>query len=203
MTTATLRTDIAAWMNRTDLAPQMAGFIRIAETRIALDVRSWQMVAPVTLTQTEGESNIPVPPDWLEWDSLTINDRDLDYVTMDVMRGFIRQGRTNSGNGGVYSMVGGLLIVAGEIATGSADITVEATYYQRIPALVNDADTNWLLDTYPALYLYACLASACRFVKDDQRASGYSDNYANLLADINSVAIKAPKSGSQWRQRAR
>lgn len=198
MTTATLRTDIAAWMNRTDLTAQIPGFIRIAESRFALDLRSWQMVTLATLVQTEGEGYIKVPADWLEWDKLSINDRALDYVKPDVMQQFIRAGRSR----GVYSMVGGNLIVNGVIGEGFPDVTVDATYYARIPPLVQDADTNWLLDTYPALYLYASLASACRFVKDDQRAAGYSDMYTNLLGDINSNAIKAPLSGSQWRQRA-
>ena len=203
MTTATLQADIAAWMNRTDLTTQIPGFIRIAESRIALDVRSWQMIVALTLTQpADGvTSSIPVPLDWLEWDALWISGRPLDYVQPEVMAQFIRAGNTASI--AKYTMVGGKLIVGATIPTTSPAVAVATTYYQHVTPLVASGDTNWLLDTYPALYLYASLASACRFVKDDQRAAGYSDNYVNLLTDINSNATKAPKSGSQWRQRAR
>ena len=205
MTMATLKTDIAGWMNRTDLATQTPGFIRIAESRIALDVRSWQMLELIQLTQLAGASSISVPVDWLEWDRLWIGGAPLDYVTPDVMQDAIRNSDPNGGNAwrGRYSMIGGELIVAGLIPTGAPAIVVAASYYQQIPPLVADTDTNWLLDTYPALYLYASLASACRYVKDEQRAGAYSDNYTNLLADISSVAIKSQHSGSQWRQRAR
>ena len=201
MTYTDLQADIAGWMNRTDLTAQIPGFIRIAESRMQLDVRSWQMIAPVSVfVQAAGAASIPVPDDWLEWDALYIDRGRLEYVTPDVMQQFIREGST--ANIQKYSMVGNQLYVGGPPRADEAPVSVHATYYAKIPALADAALSNWLLDTYPALYLYASLVSACTYVGDDQGSAGYSALYAALLTDINSNATKATVSGGTWRKRS-
>lgn len=41
-------------------------------------------------------------------------------------------------------------------ASGISQVTV--SYYAKLPALVNDSDTNWLMQKYPHLYLYGVLS---------------------------------------------
>jgi hypothetical protein len=186
---------VAGYMNRTDLDPAMDSFIVIAEGRIALDLRTWQMVKPATLTQSEGEEWIAVPADWLEWDGLWIDGDRLDYASPDTWQNLVNTQRT----AGQYSMLGGYLLVADMLPTGAPDIVVKASYYARIPAL-NDTDpAPWLLTQYPQVYLYAALVSACEYVKDDARAQGWAAQYQAMVSTLNSISRKALVSGSTLR----
>lgn len=199
MSYASLQTDIAAWMNRTDLTAQIPSFIAIAESRFQLDVRAWQMLTPVTLTVLANAPSVAVPADWLEWDRLYVNGRALDYTTPNAMQERIKAGSTADMR--LFTTVGGNLIVGGP---APAAVTVQASYYARIPALATAAgSTNWLLDTYPAVYLYGGLVGGFNYAGDEQDAQKYEGAYASLVGDINSNARKAMTSGSQWRQRAR
>jgi len=195
-TYATLQTDIAGFMNRTDLTAQIPGFILFAETRMNLDVRAWQMLKLTTLTIAAGATSAPVPVDWLEWDELSIGGNPLEYATRPAMQELIRAG--NTATIARYTMLGGNLIVG---APGAA-VAVDTSYYASIAPLAGTS-TNWLLDTYPSLYLYASLVSACDYTGDDQGTVKYSAVYEALCRDINSNATKAVTSGSTWRQRTR
>jgi hypothetical protein len=199
MSYTSLQSDIAGWLNRTDLAAQIPSFIAIAESRFQLDVRAWQMLTPVTLTVLANAPSVAVPADWLEWDRLYVNGLPLDYTTPDYMQRRIQEGSTTDMH--LFTMVGGNLIVG---APNPAAVSVQASYYARIPALATAASgTNWLLDTYPAVYLYGSLVGGFNYAGDDQDAAKYESGYATLVGDINSNAKKAMTSGSQWRQRAR
>ena len=200
MSYATLQTDIAGWMNRTDLTALIPSFITIAETRFQLDVRSWQMIVAASLTVLANDKGVAVPDDWLEWDALSISGRPLEYINADLMQAYVRQGY-DSNYAAKYTMVGGALIVGGPAPN---DVIVDTTYYGQIPTLAAaPGNTNWLLDTYPSLYLYGSLVGGFNYIGDDQNAAKYTSAYGDVLNDINSNARKAVTSGGQWRQRAR
>ena len=138
-----LKSAVARWMNRTDLDTQIPDFITIAESRIALSVRSWQMVQRVTLTQTAGEYGVPIPDDWLEWDRIWLDGEDepLAYADIDYFSSLLIGG--DMAHSGKYTMDGGLLVTIGTIATGQPDQVVQASYYARIPSLNdNSAPSN-------------------------------------------------------------
>lgn len=187
---------IVAYMNRTDLGPIIPSFVGIAEGRIALDLRTWQMVKGMRLTQTEGEYQIALPDDWLEWQLLAIGGKTLEYLPLAEFYALGGQ------NGGFYSMSGqSLLVTDGAIPAGQPDIVVDGGYYARIPAL-NDTDpAPWLLLQYPQVYLYASLVSACEYVKDEQRAQMWAGQYSAVVTQLNSQSYKAAVSGSVLRQR--
>lgn len=47
--------------------------------------------------------------------------------------------------------------------------TTRMTYWRRITRLSDSQTTNWLLEEYPSIYLYAALLEAAPFLKDDER----------------------------------
>jgi hypothetical protein len=199
-----LRDAIARYMNRTDLGPDIPGFIAIAESRIALDLRHWQMVKPLALTALAANGYVRVPDDWLEWDRVTVGQRLMEYATPEQF--WQSAGPPDSFNrrNDQYTMEGGMLVVAAPSTDPNAtDIDVQATYYARIPPL-NDTDpAGWLLTQFPMVYLYASLVSACEFVKDDGRAQGWAAQYQAAAQALNCGSTKALTSGSPLRQRAR
>lgn len=54
-------------------------------------------------------------------------------------------------------------------------------YWAKIPALSDDAPTNWLLEQEPAIYLYAALIESGPVLKDDARIAMWSTLYENIV----------------------
>jgi len=61
---------------------------------------------------------------------------------------------------------------------GGTPAAFALSYYRRFPALVADSDTNWLLETAPAVYLYSALIEAYAHLKDDARIPTAARMYA-------------------------
>jgi hypothetical protein len=52
--------------------------------------------------------------------------------------------------------------------SGESDGTLTLIYYQKIPALASDNETNWLLTAHPDLYLFGSLVEANAFTQDEK-----------------------------------
>lgn len=48
--------------------------------------------------------------------------------------------------------------------------TFTALYYARIPQLTSGGSANWVITSYPSVYLYGCLAAAAGYSMDDDSA---------------------------------
>jgi len=74
--------------------------------------------------------------------------------------------------------------------TANVDAAVTGAYYKRIPKLVNDTDTNWLLDIGSRVYVYATAIEYTYWNKESvQDRAGYQSEYkdaAKTLARANS-----------------
>jgi hypothetical protein len=202
---AELQASVATWLNRTDLTAQIPDFITIAESRIALTLRTREMIKAVQLEQKPGESSIAVPADWLAWDALSMegtgDDALLQYVSPATFADWLWAGNTT--NSGWYTIEAGRLVVAGLIPSGAPDITVNTTYYARVPPLDGTADTNWLLLAHPEVYLYGALVSGWQYILDEQRAAQNAGLFDASIQLINANSLKASVSGSMWRQQPR
>ena len=72
---------------------------------------------------------------------------------------------TLTGGRKVHAIVGGDFMLA-----PSSDEVVTIIYYQRIPALTANAQTNWLLASHPDVYFYGLLAFLCSRLADENEA---------------------------------
>lgn len=61
-----LKTTVANYLGRSDLTTQIPDFIRLAETRLARELRTRQMLKSATASMTGGDSKIALPTDFLE-----------------------------------------------------------------------------------------------------------------------------------------
>lgn len=73
--------------------------------------------------------------------------------------------------------------------------TVDGTYFARIPALSNDAPTNWLLTQAPDLYLKAALRHAWEFAGNTARALQCEAQAQRLIAELQAVSDMNKFSG--------
>lgn len=81
-------------------------------------------------------------------------------------------------------------------ATPDAAYPAEIIYYQQLPFLDEENQTNWLTDYAPRLLLYATLLEAEPFLKNDQRIAvwqSFYDREAGMLSgeDLSKILDRA------------
>lgn len=201
-TYASLKTSIADWLNRGDLTDVIPHFIELAEARFNRDLRVRQMVKRSTAQLDEGY--ITLPGDWLEAKNIQINTsfgpRKLEYVTLEQADQLRLGAGDAAGDPHYFNITGSQLEI---IPNPSGDPEIEMTYYAKIPALSSQNTSNWLLTSWPDMYLYGSLAHAAPYLKDDERVAVWAAFYDRALQEITDSDARAQYSGSVLKSRAR
>jgi hypothetical protein len=65
--------------------------------------------------------------------------------------------------------------------TPTTDTEYQLDYSARLPILSEPTDSNWVLETYPDLYLYATLVESALFLKDKESHGHWLQEYADRL----------------------
>jgi hypothetical protein len=158
-----LEAEVVNWMARDDIAPNVASCITLAEAYFNRRLRVRQMENVIKLTPTDG--SVTMPDDYLAWRRLTwlgSPERDLEYVVPSI---FTRYYPTSPvGIPAKFTIEGEFLNIA---PTDAAQ--VEFNYYAKVPSLLAPDDSNWLLVTYPDLYLAGTLAWVNTLVQNQEQ----------------------------------
>jgi hypothetical protein len=200
-----LQDEIARFLMRDDLTAMIPTFVRLTEAELNRNLRVRQMLVRAVSTVepfTVGSSFITLPSDWLEAKNVQFNAdtagvRVLKYITLQEADKIRATGVT--GNARYYSIHGNTLELVPPVSEGKE---IELTYYARIPALERADDTNWLLGTWPDLYLYGSLLKGAEFLVDDDRAKNiWQPAYNKIFEEARLQDARAEISGSALRAR--
>jgi len=170
---ASLSSAVANWLARADLAAVIPDLIQLAEIRIfdtdpdePLRVRYMH----TTVTGTASSGAIPLPDDYLEMLSLTVNGggrgSTLDPETSDALA------NADIGVPRRYVIVGNQIRIVGQ----DQDPAYRLIYYARPPSL-QTAGQNWLILKAPNVYLYATLLEAAPYLKNDARIAVWGEGF--------------------------
>jgi len=193
-----LVTAIADWLDRSDLSDRVDTFIDIAEARHAREVRIREMLDTVTLTLKEGETEIELPENFLDFyalrvrvpsattgrkyipgiEELTVTQvAELSFLDRSWPRGFA-----------VHEVI--------EFTNpADRDYEVELLYYAQLPALSKDQQTNALLTKAGDVYLYAALAASAPFLLNDERVQMWEALYAAARDGLNRSSRESRRGG--------
>lgn len=195
---------IEDWLNRVgspELAARAPDFIALAEARHNRELRVRQMVKRATASLEGGF--ITLPGDWLEAKNVQINrngrPRKLEYVTLE-RADEIRASRLFDSTGPMFFNVTGEQLEV--VPTVSDPAEIEMTYYAAIPSLGPERADNWLLRTWPDLYLYGSLVHSAPYLRDDERINTWAGLYDRALEEIKQSDERAVFSGSVLKTRA-
>jgi hypothetical protein len=123
-----LRGAIEDNLARSDLQSLFPVYVRIFESKFNVSVRIAEMEVTNVLSVVNGVATLP--SNFLELRNVQGQDSNPTYYL--------------SGNSIIFTV-------------GDPD-TIDVIYYAKLPPLVNDTDSNWLLLSYPHLYLYGVTA---------------------------------------------
>lgn len=171
MTFGDLRADVHSAMGRADI-PLHVYRMTTAGLNSDPELRLLEMQAETTLTTSTESVNLPA--DFLSVESVYINSGGSRRRLIPATEGAQAVNHDPSGQPYYFAVHNGELTL---MPVPDASYTITLRYYARLPALVNDADTNGVMANYPQLYFYQALTHAALWAQDDEGVSRYSGAY--------------------------
>jgi len=190
---ATLTTEIQNYLHRTDIASEVDVWIGIVESELNLELRTRNQLTSSTLTAAT--NTVALPADFLQVRNLELATSPistLKYVTSEQKDLYDLQAST--GKPRLYDISGGNIILA---PVPDQVYTMNIEYYAKIPPLLTNT-TNWLITSFPHIYLYGCLQQAAGFITDANRLQVFFQAYEKgkeqlAEADDDAVYNSAPR----------
>jgi len=193
-----LKTSIASELNRDDMTAKIPDFVTMLEATVNRETRfrNRRMETKTTIAYT-GTDEGTLPSDFIEarvttWKS-TPHVR-LEYVTPSQ---FQNTYTTDTPGTPVNFTIYGDTLQIGPYP--NADQNVELLYYQRLTALSADADTNWLLQYHPDVYLYGSLVHSAPWLGEDARLQTWLGLYDRAAAEVAGDDARARWNGAPVR----
>lgn len=190
-----LKSSICDWMfDRQDLATVAGDLVTLCQADLNRVLRTRRQLTSVTLAlDSDGQADIPA--DYLQFREVAavLNPRRvLDSVAPTYQDWAYPYDFADLP--AVFTISGAKLIVRPKT---SADISFE--YWAKLPEMVEETDTNWLLMEHPGIYLYGCLKHANIFIGKQDRA----DLMANAQAGMIDALVSDDRLGMYSRASAR
>lgn len=179
-----LQTAVANFSHRSDLTSIIPDLIRLAEDVIYGDIDSRQQDTSGTLNCVASTETVTLPTDFIDMKSLTVSSSTphgtIDYLAPDQYKQSFQYG--NTGVPRVYTIIGNALYLQ---PIPDQAYTLNAVYEAKLTNLSTGAPVNWLLTSYPSIYLYASLMQAAIYMEDDAMQAKWGGMYTDSLSGIN------------------
>lgn len=198
MTIATrseLVTEVQNWLyGRTDLTSRISTFIRMFEAKATRTLRCRQMEQRATATVNSADAEpefVSLPSNFHSMrrvrNTTAPNKPTLSVVTS-AQLDLYRQRDNTSGAPQFFAVFGDEMEL---YPVPDQDYVLEMVYRRTITPLVADADTNWLLDLAPDLYLYGVLMEAAPYLRDDERIPVWANGLQGGFEALNKLSDEA------------
>lgn len=188
-TYAGLKTEVAAWLHRNDLTDRIPTFIEFATNRLSRSITSPRMEASTTLSVVNGVASIP--GNFRSAIAMTLGTVEYKAITAADLRAM--------NQGGIRPTYPVYSIVNNQFNVYPAESSSPTLIYSvQLTNLVADADTNWVLQDYPDVYLMAALAEARKFVLDDTRLVQYEQMTIARIAELNRNELRNVENSATW-----
>ena len=189
MTYDELKTNIANFLNRSDLTDQLDFFIDATEAEFNRRLRVKDMIKRATATADAQYMSLPT--DWLEAINVEITSNDFrplfqqSIESLDVYR---KANNNITGQPIYYAIVDNSLEL---VPTPDTSYTLQLTYYGTIDALSSSNTTNFISTGYPDAYLYGALKHASIYLMEDERVPLFTAQFEKALEEMRLEQEKA------------
>ena len=169
-----------------ELASSMVAFTKVVEGKINNALRTGDQSVRAQIWLQRDQEYYSLPCDWGGARDVEIlhageqHGRTLVYLAPEEMNKLSRQNNSGRGRHNYYTIIAGQI----QIAPPTDNETLEVVYYQRLPALEGDADTNWLTEKNPDAYIFGLCTEISAFAKDAAGFTAYQQRFTDSLMDI-------------------
>lgn len=189
-TLAELKTSIANWSKRDDLASYLDDIILTAEKFIFRHVRTRDMETAFNVTMSSGVAALP--SDFIAAKYLYIDGTPTRKLDMKMASYVLSKYPTRSSDSKPFvCAVDGSNLIFGPYP--DSDYTVKGTYYATPTSILSSVST--FFTNNPDLYLWASLAELEPFMKNDKRIMIWSGKRDQTIQNVNSEKQGAEGSG--------
>ena len=186
-----LKTSIATLLNRSDLTAAIPDFIAMLEAQVNRDVRFRNRRQEASASVTFSSGSATLPTDFIE--ARTVVFQSDPRVRLEYMSPSAFENAHTSNTAGSpvnFTIVGDTLKLGPRPDTTTAALL---SYYQRLPALSADSDTNWLLTYHPDVYLYGAALHSAPYLGEDSRLQ----TWVGLMENA-SLQVAGDDSRARW-----
>ena len=182
MTYSELKTNIANYLNRSDLTSEIDIFIDNTEAELNRRLRVADQVKRATATADA--QYLSLPTDWLEAINVEITSNNfsplmqMSIESLDVYR---KANNNVTGQPIYFALVDNTMELA---PTPDAEYTLQLTYFSKINALSDSNTSNFVLASHPDIYLYGSLKHASVFLMEDERAPLFNAQFEKSLEEL-------------------
>lgn len=193
-TYANLQTEIADFLNRTDLTSAIPGWIELAEAQLNRRLRVREMSGRSTATVSTEFIALPTDFRGPRTMHLTTNPTTvLTYVSPEDMMTLESGALTGTGKPSHYTVIGDEFQI---LKAPDTSYGLELTYWVNIPALSATNTSNWLLDAHPDAYLYGALLQSAPYLGVDDRVGTWGQYFRTIIDDMNRDDATASYGGT-------
>lgn len=197
---ATLKTEVAAWLNRSDLTNEVPGFIQHGELRVYRDLRVRQM--ETSLSSAIASGVLTVPTGYLEMKYAYVNGSPMVKLQRKDAEWIYWNYPTRSADGTPrFFAREATNFIFGPYP--DSNYTIKGVYYKKLDALSDSNTSNWLVTDVPDLILFASLCEAAPFLQDDQRVALWEKKYEEVRRRVQRQDDQEEFSGSPLQVTAR
>lgn len=201
MTRAELIAYVLDGLDRQDLgsSKQPGLWVLQAEQRINKDMRAREQIRRQT-RPTFG-TEIKLPADFIEMTSVRSlpDGKSIDYVPHWQYDDLISTPDQATTAAQKYTVIGQELFLWPRQAVLSQTVgnSIEISYYARLPPLLLDTDTNWLLETNFDVYYTAVMAFGYRYLQEMDAANNMDATATASIAVLNAAVDGSMTKGSR------
>lgn len=180
----TLISAIGNYMHRSDLTGRDQEAIASLEAKVNRRYRLRGMEGTSTGNMVAGTATISLPTGFLEIRSLTYVPvsgavRKLEFKTLEQLDSLEF---TTSGLPQWYTFAGGAIRL---YPTPDSTYAYTLKYYGQVSALTSGTvSTNFLISSYPDVYLYGTLVEMCKYTGDDPRLASWKQSLEEAFQEL-------------------
>lgn len=168
-----------------ELTTSIPAFVKIVEGKINNALRTGDQAIRAQIWMERDQEYYGLPADWGGARDVEIlvngeqHGRTLTYLSPEEMNKVSRQPRGQARHN-YYTIIANQI----QIAPPTDNEVLEIVYYQRLPALESDTDSNWLTIKSPDAYIFGLCTEISAFAKDEVAFATYQQRFADSLMDI-------------------
>jgi hypothetical protein len=170
-----------------ELIDALPAFTKIVEGKINNALRTGDQAVRAQIWLMRDEEYYGLPSDWggardveILADGQRTGGRTLTYLAPEEMNKLSRSPGRPHPRHNFYTIIAGQI----QVAPPTDNEVLEIVYYQRLPELVEDTDTNWLTEKNPDAYVFGLCTEICAFAKDGGAYETYKQRFAESMMDI-------------------
>lgn len=169
-----------------ELAAAMPAFTRVVEGKINNALRTGDQSVRAQISMQRGQEYYSLPCDWGGFRDVELlspgqtHGLSLIYLSPEEMNKVSRQNNSSRGPHSYYTVIAGQI----QIAPPADGQMLEVCYYQRLPKLSKDDDTNWLTEKNCDAYIFGLCTEISAFAKDLVAFETYKVRFMDALMDI-------------------